>query len=181
MYSTFAYFLIFWNTCLGIRTGVRIPRPWDQITVQIFESQYPDSSSDLRTAVRIPRPTVGLGIRTFCLFVQIPRHLFCPDTESPHLVRIPNPDVIDRPYTETPVYCSSFVKVEAFVLPLNDLKKTCYCCQFEVQLTDLPIIISILEPYPYDIKPVQKILSNKGLCILLPVDTRAPFHKLLHC
>ena len=61
---------------------VRIPRPLDQITVQILVSRYPDSSSDLRTTVRIPRPTVGLGIRTFSLFVRIMRHLFCPDTES---------------------------------------------------------------------------------------------------
>ena len=56
------------------------------------------------TGVRIPRPTVVLGIRTFYLFVRISRPLFCPDTESPHLVRIPNPDVIDSPDTETPVY-----------------------------------------------------------------------------
>ena len=58
----------------------------------------------IRTGVRIPRPTVGLGIGTFCLFVRIARLLFCPDTESPHLVRIPNPDVLDSPDTETPVY-----------------------------------------------------------------------------
>ena len=54
--------------------------------------------------VRIGRSTGGLSIRTFCLFVRIARPLFCPDTESPHLVRIPNPDVLDSPDTETPVY-----------------------------------------------------------------------------
>ena len=66
---------------------------------------------------------LGLHIQTP---VRIPRHLFCLDTESPHLVRIPNPDVIDGPYTETPVYIflSLWLDTESTLVTLSEVLKS---------------------------------------------------------
>jgi len=45
-----------------------------------------------------------LGIQIFYLFVCIASPLFCPYMRTPHLVRILLLDIINSPYTKTPVY-----------------------------------------------------------------------------